>query len=72
MGGLELLDQHVDHVEVTAELAARAGELAEAVAMRGYDAVHLAAADGDLIVVAGDLALRSAAHQLGLATATLN
>ena len=73
---LESLDRQLDHVEVTALLAARAGELAEEVAIRGYDAVHLAAAesiaDQDLVVVAGDGALRSAAHRLGMATARLD
>lgn len=72
---LESLDRQLDHVEVTADLAARAGALAETAALRGYDALHLAAAesiaDADLVVVAGDVALRSAAHALGLATATL-
>jgi len=73
---LESLDRQLDHVEVTAILAARAGELAEEVAIRGDDAVHLAAAesiaDQDLVVVAGDGALRSAAHTLGHATARLD
>jgi predicted nucleic acid-binding protein len=73
---LESLDQQLDHIEVTAHLAMRAGALAESSALRGYDAVHLAAAesitDSELVVVAGDLALRSAAHTLGLATATLD
>jgi hypothetical protein len=73
---LESLDRQLDHVEVTAPLAARAGQLAEDHALRGYDAVHLAAAellaDGDLVVVARDQDLRSAAHDLGLATANLD
>jgi len=73
--GLDRLDAQFDHVEVTAELAARAGELADTEALRGYDAVHLAAAelvaDDDLVVVTGDTALRAAAHRLGLATAVL-
>jgi predicted nucleic acid-binding protein len=73
---LEVLDRQLDHVEVTAQLAMRAGELAEAVALRGYDALHLAAAqsiaDEELVVVAGDLALRTAAGELGLATAVLS
>ena len=72
---LEALDRQLDHVEVTAHLATRAGELAEAVALRGYDAVHLAAAesiaDQELVVVAGDLALRTAAGTLGLTTVVL-
>ena len=73
---LETLDGQLDHVEVNAPLASRAGEFAEAVSLRGYDAVHLAAAesiaDQELIVVAGDVALRSAAREIGLNTATLN
>jgi len=42
-------------VGIDARLAAEAGELAERVALRGYDAVHLAAAlaiDGDNVVFA--------------------
>lgn len=70
---LAALDRQLDHVELTAALAARAGQLAEDHALRGYDAVHLAAAesiaDTELVVVAGDQALRSAAQALGFATA---
>ncbi|MDR9451384.1 MAG: type II toxin-antitoxin system VapC family toxin [Acidimicrobiia bacterium] len=73
---LEALDQQLDHVEVTAVLATRAGELAETHALRGYDAVHLAAAeaiaDADVVMVAGDQALSAAAGALGLATAQLD
>ena len=72
---LESLDDQIDHIEVTAVLARRAGELAQMAALRGYDAVHLAAAesiaDEHLVVVAADNALRSAAHTIGMATATL-
>jgi hypothetical protein len=73
--GLDSLDRQLDHVELTEPLAARAGDLAEDHALRGYHAVHLAAAeliaDDDLVVVAGDEPLRWAAHSLGLATANL-
>lgn len=73
---LESLDRQVDHIEVTAELAARAGSLAESAALGGYDAVHLAAAesiaDPDLVVVAGDVTLRLAAQALGLAIAEVS
>lgn len=76
VAGLESLDRQLDHVEVTAPLAARAGQLAEDHALRGYDAVHLAAVelitDEDLVVVVGDQDLKSAAHALGLATAHLD
>jgi len=47
-----------------------AAELRAAVGLRGYDAVHLAAAqqaaDDDLVVVGGDLTLLHAAQALGL------
>lgn len=60
----------VDHVEVTADLAHMAGELAQAHDLRGYDAVHLAAAlalaDGDLVVVTGDADLAAAAVVIGI------
>ena len=52
-----------------------AGALAESRRLRGYDAVHLAAAlraqDPDLVLVAGDRALLDAAAAEGLATASL-
>jgi uncharacterized protein len=55
----------MDLVEVDDPLARHAGRLAEAHRLRGYDAVHLAAADRvrdpDLVVVAGDEALLTAA-----------
>jgi hypothetical protein len=73
---LKGLDQQLDHVEVTADLATSAGELAEIHTLRGYDAVHLAAADAiadtEVVVVAGDRALTEAAIALGLATAQLD
>ncbi len=69
------LDAQLDHVEVTGHLAVRAGELAEEEALRGYDAVHLAAAetiaDNELVLVTGDQTLRAAAHHVGIATAVL-
>lgn len=70
----ERYDQ-LDLVEIDGELARRAGELAEAHALRGYDAVHLAAAvrlrDPELVVVAGDEGLLAAARDEGMATAPL-
>ncbi len=75
MAGLESLDMKLVHIEVTARLAARAGDLAEAAALRGYDAVHLTAAeslaDQDVLIVTGDAALGRATRALGLATADL-
>jgi uncharacterized protein len=57
--------EEFDLVEVDDPLARHAGQLAEAHGLRGYDAVHLAAAhrvrDPDLVVVAGDQALLVAA-----------
>jgi uncharacterized protein len=70
------LDDHcsqLDLVEVSEQLANHAGELAEQHELRGYDAVHLAAAllidDPDLVLAAGDLDLLAAATASGLATA---
>jgi predicted nucleic acid-binding protein len=67
----------VDIVEIDEDLAAHAGQLAEDHALRGYDAVHLAAAlrleEPELVLVAGDAALLGAADRAGLMTAaTLN
>jgi predicted nucleic acid-binding protein len=60
----------LDLVDVDDQLARRAGELAEAHRLRGYDSVHLAAADrvrdSDLVVVAGDGALLAAARTEGM------
>jgi hypothetical protein len=65
----------IDLVEVDHALAVRAGELAEARRLRGYDAVHLAAAervrDPDVVVIAGDGALLDAAAAEGMAVAAL-
>ena len=69
-----LLDD-VDHIEIDRGLVDVAGDLAEEYRLRGYDAVHLAAAltaaDPDLVVVTGDAALAEAARQAGLAVAHL-
>ncbi len=66
----------LDLVELDDVLARRAGHLAELHGLRGYDAVHLAAADRvrdpDLVVVAGDRALLTAAAAEGLATSSLS
>jgi predicted nucleic acid-binding protein len=63
----------LDRVEVTAALAQRAGDLADQRALRGCDAIHVAAAetlaDIDLVFVAGDGELCAAATGLGLAVA---
>lgn len=74
LAAFEDLWAQLDRVEITAALAQRAGDLAERLALRGYDAVHLAAAetlagDPDLVVVAGDTDLLDDARTLTLATA---
>jgi predicted nucleic acid-binding protein len=70
---LDTLVDEVDVIEVTAELAHAAGELAQAHGLRGYDAVHLAAArsiaDDDLVIVTGDDELAVAAQALGITVA---
>ena len=69
------LFEEIDLVEVDDALARRAGELAEARRLRGYDAVHLAAADRvrdpNVVVIAGDGALLDAAAAEGMAVAAL-
>lgn len=70
----DLLAQ-VDVIEADEDLIREAGDLVEAQGLRAYDAVHLAAAhrvaDGDLVVVAGDKALLTAAEGLGMAIAAI-
>jgi predicted nucleic acid-binding protein len=73
--GFDSLFEGIDLVELDDALARRAGELAEVRQLRGYDAVHLAAADRvrdpDVAVIAGDGALLEAATAEGLAVAEL-
>lgn len=61
----------MDIVEVSDDLVRQAGALAEIHSLRGYDAVHLAAAEtlaeDDVVLVAGDGPLCEAAGRLGLA-----
>ncbi len=70
---LDVIMTEIDHVEVTEELARSGGELAQVHGLRGYDAVHLAAAmvvsDGDVVLVTGDGELASAALDNGMAVA---
>jgi uncharacterized protein len=69
------LFEDIDIVEVDDALARRAGELAEVRQLRGYDAVHLAAADRvrdpNVVVIAGDGALLDAATAEGMTVAEL-
>jgi predicted nucleic acid-binding protein len=67
--------EQFDLVEVDDTLTRHAGQLAETHGLRGYDAVHLAAAhrvhDPDLVLVAGDHALLTAATADGMSIASL-
>jgi uncharacterized protein len=69
------LFEEIDLIEVDDALARRAGELAEVRQLRGYDAVHLAAADRvhdpNVVVIAGDRALLDAATAEGMTVAEL-
>jgi predicted nucleic acid-binding protein len=69
------LFEEIDLIEVDDALARRAGELAEVRQLRGYDAVHLAAADRvhdpNVVVIAGHGALLGAAAAEGMAVAGL-
>jgi uncharacterized protein len=71
---LDSIIDEIDLVEITAELAHTAGELAQQHGLRGYDAVHLAAAhsivDNDLVLVAGDTDLIAAAQSIGITVTT--
>lgn len=71
--GLDGLYASLDLLEVDDHLVRRAGELAQHHALRGYDAVHLAAAervrDDATVMVAGDRDLLAAAGALDMAVA---
>lgn len=59
-------------IGIDAALARHAGELAEGLGLRGYDAVHLASAfafGADVVLVTWDRDLRRAAIRLGSAVA---
>ena len=70
---LDALNAELVIVGVDEALARRAGELADARALRGYDAVHLAGAlalgPGETILVTWDRDLSNAAVGVGLAVA---
>jgi predicted nucleic acid-binding protein len=67
---LDTLYEQLDRIDVNDDLARRAGVLAEEQRLRGYDAIHLAAAervaDPDTVFVAGDADLCQAAHAIQL------
>jgi predicted nucleic acid-binding protein len=71
----ESLHDQLDVIEVTEGLIREAGGLADQLSLRGYDAVHLAAArlvdDAEMVLAAGDRSLLVAARAIGLATADL-
>lgn len=74
-----LLDQlwaQLDIIEVDQTLIRRAAELADILALRGYDSLHCASAeqleDADLVVASGDKRLLDAWKSLGLATFDAN
>jgi uncharacterized protein len=73
--GFDSLFEEIDLIEVDDALARRAGELAEVRQLRGYDAVHLAAADRvhdpNVVVIAGDGALLDAATAEGMTVAKI-
>lgn len=73
IGELESLIEQLDIIEVGAEIARAAGDLAQRFGLRGYDAVHLAAGlamnDNDVVLVTGDHDLAAAARSAGIATA---
>jgi hypothetical protein len=70
------LVEQIDFIEITENLARNAGRLAQQHDLRGYDAVHLAAAvtiaEDDVVFVTGDTDLAAAARAIGLATAVLS
>ena len=73
--GFEHLWSRVERVSVSVPLATRAGALAHAHDLRGYDAMHLASAEavgGTAVVFVGaDIDLCTAARRLGFAVARL-
>ncbi len=72
----EGLHQQIDMVGVTSALVKEAGDAAERLGLRGYDAVHLASAqlvnDPEMVFATGDQRLQEAARAVGMATAQLH
>lgn len=70
---LERLWSELEDLELTPEITGRAGDLADGLALRGADAVHLASAesvvDADDLVACTDARLASGARMLGLTVA---
>lgn len=76
LAGFEELQSELVSVGVDADLARRAGEHAENLGLRGYDAVHLATAlelgDEEVVVVTWDRDLADATDRVGLGLAGLS
>ncbi len=72
---LDSIALEIGYIEVSAELAVSAGDLAQAHGLRGYDAVHLASAvlvnDEEIALVTGDRQLASAAQSIGISVALM-
>jgi predicted nucleic acid-binding protein len=73
LSAFEELQPELIAIGVDTALARRAGELAEDLGIRGYDAVHLATAlelrDEEVVLVTWDLDLARAAERVGLGLA---
>lgn len=71
-GRLDIMWAQIDVLEINEPLVARAAELTYRLGLRGYDAMHAAAAeqldDDQMVAAAGDHHLLGAWRQLGLAT----
>lgn len=69
---VEALWTALDRIDLTPEIAQRAGVLAELCGLRAYDSVHLAslehAGDADTMLVSADEELLDAAQSLGFST----
>jgi predicted nucleic acid-binding protein len=76
VGELHRLIDEIDLIDISDPVVRHAGELADRLALRAYDAMHLSSADliasSDLIFASGDKPLLQAAEMLGVATANLN
>jgi len=72
---IESLWRQIDRLDLTAHVTQRAGDLADAHGLRGYDAVHLASAeevaDAETVFVCCDRDLGAAAQTRGLGTVSL-
>lgn len=74
--GLERMWTEFQIIEIDEVLASSAAELAASRSLRGYDAVHCAAAglvdDPDVVAASGDRALLEVCRSLGVSTADVN